>query len=55
MPIPGEGIESAYKNSLDDVQVFLDTKHPSKFVIVHLSQRPTKLKGKVKDLLSNCM
>ncbi|XP_046839155.1 cyclin-G-associated kinase-like isoform X2 [Xenia sp. Carnegie-2017] len=47
MPIPGEGIESAYKNSLDDVQVFLDTKHPSKFVIVHLSQRPTKLKGKI--------
>lgn len=47
MPIPGEGIESTYKNSVDDVQIFLDTKHPSRFAIVNLSQRPAKLKGKV--------
>ena len=49
MPIPGEGIESTYKNSVDDVQIFLDTKHPSKFAVVNLSQRPTKLKGKVRN------
>lgn len=49
MPIPGEGIESTYKNSVDDVQIFLDTKHPSKFALVNLSQRPAKLKGKVRD------
>lgn len=47
MPIPGEGIESTYKNSVDDVQIFLDTKHTSRFAIVNLSQRPSKLKGKV--------
>ena len=47
MPIPGEGIESTYKNSVDDVQIFLDTKHASKFAVVNLSQRPAKLKGKV--------
>lgn len=47
MPIPGEGIESTYKNSVDDVQIFLDTKHASKFAVVNLSQRPSKLKGKV--------
>ncbi|CAB3989806.1 cyclin-G-associated kinase-like [Paramuricea clavata] len=49
MPIPGEGIESTYKNSVDDVQIFLDTKHPSKFAVVNLSQRPAKLKGKGTD------
>ena len=49
MAIPGEGIESTYKNSVDDVQTFLDTKHPSKFAVVNLSQRPAKLKGKVRN------
>ena len=39
MSFPAEGIESAYKNSIDDVRVYFDTKHPDHYVIINISQR----------------
>lgn len=41
MPFPSEGIESAYRtNHIDDVTVFLETRHPSaKYSVYNLSGR----------------
>lgn len=41
MPYPSEGIETAYKtNHLEDVKLFLDSRHPSyKYSVYNLSGR----------------
>ena len=39
MSFPAEGIESTYKNSIDDVREYFDTKHPDHYVIINISQR----------------
>lgn len=39
MSFPAEGIESAYRNSIDDVRVYFDTKHTDHYVVINISQR----------------
>ncbi|KAJ8920099.1 hypothetical protein NQ315_011754 [Exocentrus adspersus] len=42
MPFPSEGFESTYKtNHIEDVRLFLDTRHPNyKYSVYNLSRRP---------------
>ena len=51
MSFPAEGIESAYKNSIDDVRVYFDTKHPDRYVIMNISQRQYNV-SKLNDRVS---
>ena len=39
MSFPADGIEATYKNNIDDVRVYLDTKHPDNYVVINISQR----------------
>lgn len=39
MSFPADGIEATYKNNIDDVRVYLDTKHPNNYVVINISQR----------------
>ena len=39
MSFPADGIEATYKNNIDDVRVYLDTKHPDNYVVINVSQR----------------
>eukprot|EP00795_Rhopilema_esculentum_P004222 gene4222-20410_t len=39
MSFPAEGIESTYKNSIDDVRILLDSKYPDHYVVINISQR----------------
>ena len=39
MSFPAEGIESTYKNSIDDIRAYLDAKHASNYVVINISQR----------------
>ena len=39
MSFPADGIESTYKNNIDDVRDFLDTKYPENYLIVNVSPR----------------
>lgn len=46
MPYPSEGFESTYRvNHLEDVRLFLDTRHPNnKYSIYNLSRKPYQAK-----------
>ncbi|XP_008840007.1 cyclin-G-associated kinase isoform X3 [Nannospalax galili] len=39
MSFPAEGVESAIKNNIEDVRLFLDTKHPGHYAVYNLSPR----------------
>ena len=39
MSFPADGIEAAYKNNIDDVRNYLDSKHTNNYVVVNVSQR----------------
>lgn len=39
MSFPAEGVESAIKNNIEDVRLFLDAKHPGRYAVYNLSPR----------------
>ena len=39
MSYPADGIESAYKNNIDDVRSFLDSKYPENYLVINVSPR----------------
>ncbi|XP_071954389.1 cyclin-G-associated kinase-like isoform X1 [Antedon mediterranea] len=52
MSYPAEGLESTYKNHIDDVRGYLDSRHPGKYMVFNLTQRKynaVKLNNKVTD------
>ncbi|XP_066915198.1 cyclin-G-associated kinase-like [Clytia hemisphaerica] len=53
MSFPADGIEGTYKNNIDDVRMYLDTKHPESYVVINISQRTyrtAKLNDRVYEL-----
>ncbi|KAG5207939.1 hypothetical protein R6Z07F_007971 [Ovis aries] len=52
MSFPAEGVESAIKNNIEDVRLFLDSKHPGRYAVYNLSPRtyrPSKFHNRVSD------
>lgn len=50
MSFPAEGVESAIKNNIEDVRLFLDSKHPGRYAVYNLSPRtyrPSKFHNRV--------
>ncbi|XP_053778598.1 cyclin-G-associated kinase isoform X2 [Desmodus rotundus] len=50
MSFPAEGVESAIKNNIEDVRLFLDSRHPGHYAVYNLSPRtyrPSKFHGRV--------
>eukprot|EP00794_Sanderia_malayensis_P008283 gene8283-9167_t len=43
MSYPADGIESKFKNSIDDVRIYLDTKFTDRYVVINISQRLYKV------------
>ena len=39
MSYPAEGVESAIKNHIDDVRMFLETRHKNCYAVYNLTQR----------------
>uniref|UniRef100_A0A8C2H6M9 Auxilin n=1 Tax=Cyprinus carpio TaxID=7962 RepID=A0A8C2H6M9_CYPCA len=39
MSFPAEGVESAIKNNIEDVRLFLDSRHPGHYAVYNLSKR----------------
>ncbi|KAK2962373.1 putative Phosphatidylinositol 3,4,5-trisphosphate 3-phosphatase [Blattamonas nauphoetae] len=53
MGLPSEGLESAYRNPIDEVAQFFDSKYPGHYLILNLSQldyNTDKFHGRVLDL-----
>ena len=42
MSYPAEGVESAYRNHIDDVRAFLDSRHSESYAVYNCSQRSYK-------------
>ncbi|XP_053321083.1 cyclin-G-associated kinase [Spea bombifrons] len=52
MSFPAEGVESAIKNNIEDVRLFLDSKHPGSYAVYNLcprKYRPAKFHNRVSD------
>uniref|UniRef100_H0XDK9 Cyclin G associated kinase n=1 Tax=Otolemur garnettii TaxID=30611 RepID=H0XDK9_OTOGA len=52
MSFPAEGVESAIKNNIEDVRVFLDSRHPGRYAVYNLSARsyrPSKFHSRVSE------
>ncbi|XP_021571195.1 cyclin-G-associated kinase isoform X2 [Carlito syrichta] len=52
MSFPAEGVESAIKNNIEDVRLFLDSKHPGHYAVYNLSTRtyrPSKFHNRVSE------
>lgn len=39
MSFPADGIESTYKNNIDDVRDFLEAKYPENYLVINVSPR----------------
>lgn len=39
MSFPAEGVESAIKNNIEDVRLFLDSRHAGHYAVYNLSKR----------------
>ncbi|XP_065733373.1 cyclin-G-associated kinase [Phocoena phocoena] len=53
MSFPAEGVESAIKNNIEDVRLFLDAKHPGRYAVYNLSLR-TYRASKFHNRVSEC-
>ncbi|XP_047422304.1 cyclin-G-associated kinase isoform X2 [Sciurus carolinensis] len=53
MSFPAEGVESAIKNNIEDVRLFLDAKHPGHYAVYNLSPR-TYRASKFHSRVSEC-
>ncbi|KAM7159405.1 cyclin-G-associated kinase isoform 1-T1 [Molossus nigricans] len=52
MSFPAEGVESAIKNNIEDVRLFLDSKHPGHYAVYNLSSRtyrPSRFHNRVSE------
>ncbi|MGH0133220.1 UNVERIFIED_CONTAM: hypothetical protein FKN15_052208 [Acipenser sinensis] len=52
MPFPAEGVESAIKNNIEDVRLFLDSRHAGHYAVYNLSQRtyrPSRFHNRVSE------
>lgn len=52
MSFPAEGVESAIKNHIEDVRLFLDAKHPGHYAVYNLSPRtyrPSRFHNRVSE------
>uniref|UniRef100_A0A5F8A4R1 Cyclin-G-associated kinase n=1 Tax=Macaca mulatta TaxID=9544 RepID=A0A5F8A4R1_MACMU len=52
MSFPAEGVESALKNNIEDVRLFLDSKHPGHYAVYNLSPRtyrPSRFHNRVSE------
>ncbi|XP_066470293.1 cyclin-G-associated kinase isoform X2 [Tiliqua scincoides] len=52
MSFPAEGVESAIKNNIEDVRLFLDSKHPGRYAVYNLSSRtyrPSRFHNRVSE------
>ncbi|XP_012944616.1 cyclin-G-associated kinase [Aplysia californica] len=53
MSYPAEGVESAIKNSIDDVRSFLESRHHGCYAVYNLSQRTYRV-AKFENRVSEC-
>uniref|UniRef100_A0A4W3HH63 Cyclin-G-associated kinase n=1 Tax=Callorhinchus milii TaxID=7868 RepID=A0A4W3HH63_CALMI len=53
MSFPAEGVESAIKNNIEDVRLFLDSHHPGHYAVYNLSQR-TYRSSRFHNRVSEC-
>ncbi|XP_053153314.1 cyclin-G-associated kinase isoform X2 [Hemicordylus capensis] len=53
MSFPAEGVESAIKNNIEDVRLFLDSKHPGRYAVYNLSPR-TYRSSRFHNRVSEC-
>ncbi|XP_075787421.1 cyclin-G-associated kinase isoform X4 [Pelodiscus sinensis] len=53
MSFPAEGVESAIKNNIEDVRLFLDSKHPGNYAVYNLSPR-TYRSSRFHNRVSEC-
>ncbi|KAM9328931.1 cyclin-G-associated kinase [Gastrophryne carolinensis] len=52
MSFPAEGVESAIKNNIEDVRLYLDAKHPGGYAVYNLSTRkyrPSRFHNRVSE------
>ncbi|KAM4808859.1 cyclin-G-associated kinase [Rhinophrynus dorsalis] len=52
MSFPAEGVESAIKNNIEDVRLFLDSKHPGSYAVYNLclrKYRPSRFHNRVSE------
>ncbi|XP_061672932.1 cyclin-G-associated kinase [Syngnathoides biaculeatus] len=52
MSFPAEGVESAIKNNIEDVRLFLDSRHPGHYAVYNLSKRsyrPSRFHNRVSE------
>lgn len=53
MSFPAEGVESAIKNNIEDVRLFLDSRHAGHYAVYNLSKRsyrPSRFHNRVRTL-----
>lgn len=53
MSYPADGIESTYKNNIDDVRYFLEAKYPENYLVINVSPRTYRTE-KLSDRVVNC-
>lgn len=52
MSFPAEGVESAFKNHIDEVRSYLESRHKDCYAVYNLSQRSyraTKFENRVRE------
>ena len=52
MSYPADGIESTYKNNIEDVRSFLDSKYPENYLVINVSPRTYRTE-KLSDRVSS--
>ena len=56
MSFPAEGVESAIKNNIEDVRLFLDSRHAGHYAVYNLSKRsyrPSRFHNRVWDMCNS--